>query len=417
MKSFVVAFLAIFLFTSGWCQPVFKKMYGQFSPDNFELKEIFNSNNFILSNHNSISSRHTFFKIDETGQPYNQNYIYQPIGGSTSGSHKFYFRNDSVYDLVGKHFTPGSYPSLIFIARYDSSLQNMILSRFYDVRTSSPPGIISWRNFDSSYSLAGGYAISPGQYYPMMFKVDTGLNVNWSQSYRDRVGYVQDMAQAPDDGYFLLMHLVNEGMTLTKTDSTGTIIWSKNYSSPFRKAQRMLLLKDSTLLLLGYMNETLLPNNITTTTPCIIKTNEMGDILWSKKYDNPANPFIIAAINPIVNFDTAYQNKFVLTGSVINSNPAADMLLMLIDELGNPLWARKYGNNYFAELGSVCHQTSDGGFIVGGFNNYQINNFPPVFNQANITVIKTDSLGISDGCMEYPVTIYSEPDTDRKSVV
>ena len=57
-----------------------------------------------------------------------------------------------------------------------------------------------------------------------MFKLDTVLNLSWSQSYRDRVGYVQDIVQAPDGRYFLLMQLISEGMTPTKTDSIGTIL-------------------------------------------------------------------------------------------------------------------------------------------------------------------------------------------------
>ncbi len=50
-------------------QTVFKKMFGTFSPDNFELKEINNSNRFILSNHNNFNTYHTLFKIDTIGEP------------------------------------------------------------------------------------------------------------------------------------------------------------------------------------------------------------------------------------------------------------------------------------------------------------------------------------------------------------
>lgn len=411
MKYFLASFLLIILVNTCFGQSVFKKMYGQLSPDNFELKEICFSNKFVLSNHNSFNGRHTFFKINETGEPYNQNYIYQPIGGSTTGSHKYYFRNDTVYDLIGLHATPGTYPAVAFISRRDSSLLNVILSRFYEYRPSAP-GIISCMNLDFSYSIGGGYAVAPGQYYPMIFKLDTGLHLSWSQSYRDRVGYVQDMVQAHDGGYYLLMHLVNEGMTLTKTDSIGTIQWSKQYSMPYRKAQRMLLSRDSSLLLLGYKDEHLLFNNYTGIYPVITKVDFSGNVIWSISYGNQSNEFISWAGNPKLTLDTAANGRYVLCGSLVTQwHSYADILLLTINNYGLPIWARRYGNDFFDELGSVCHQTSDDGFIVGGFNNYQVNNFPPVFNQANITVIKTDSLGFSDGCMEYPVTIYSEPDT------
>ena len=386
-------------------------MYGAFSPDNFELKEINNSNQFILSNHNS-HTLHTFFKINELGEPFDQNYIYQPIGGSTSGAHQFYMRNDSTYELVGVHLTPGSYPAVVFISRYDSTLQNMIFTKFYEVRVSSPPGIVSFKTSDSSYAFGGGHSIAPGQYYPMLFKLDSALNVSWSQSYHDRVGYVQDMLQAADGGYFLLMHLKVEGMVLTKTDSIGNILWSKNFASPFRKAQRMLLNSDSTLTLLSYKNDHLLPNNYTGINPVLTKVDFSGNVLWSISYGDISNEFIFWAGNPILNIDAAGNNSSILCGSLLPQwHSYADMILMKLDSSGLPLWSRRYGNASFDELGSICHSTSDGGIIAGGFNNYQINNFPPIPNLATVTIIKTDSLGFSDGCLEYPLTISYQTDT------
>ena len=413
MKFFINALILFCYYFTSNAQPVFKKMFGTFSPDNFELKEIPNSSgNFIISNHNNTDVDHTFLKIDAWGEPYDQGYIHQPTGGNTWGSHNFYFKNDSIYDLIGIQgvLSTGGYPAVGFICKRDSSLQNSILTKYYSYRPTGY-GQTSTLNGDSTYTIAGGYAIAPGQYYPIIFKLDPSLNVSWSMCYQDRAGYVQKIIQAHDNGYYMLMYLAVEGMALAKTDSLGNMLWCKNYGNPSRKCQGMLLNNDGSLLLLGYMNETLLPNNVTSVNPFIIKTDSSGALIWSTVYDNPNNPFIYVAIKPIVYFDSVSNNRIVLTGSVINANPAADMLLMLLDSTGTPIWSRKYGNDYFAELASICHQTSDGGFILGGFNNYQINNWPPVYNKATVTVIKTDSLGVSDGCMEYPITIYSEPDT------
>lgn len=400
----------VFSIASSVSQPVFKKMYGTFSINNYELKELNQSNRFILSNHNIINSKHSFFKVDEMGEPYNQAYIYQPVGGSTTGSHKFYFRNDSVYDLIGLHATMiTTYPAVAFVSRRDSSLQNSYFSKFYEYRPSGP-GIVSCLNFDSSYSIAGGYAIVPGQYYPMVFKLDIGLNVSWSQSYRDRIGYVQEILQASNGGWYLLMHLVNEGMSLAKTDSLGNIIWCRNYQQPFRYVSNMVQLQDGNLLLTGYKNPS--GTGYAPVEIFLTKVDTSGQIIWSKTYGDSQNSFYKAGQNPTFYVDTARNHSIILTGIFKRQfHTYTDLVGALVDSSGNFIWSRCYGNDYFDEFGSICHQASDGGFILGGYNNYQINNFPPVQNKANVTVIKTDSLGVSDGCMEYPVTISVQPDT------
>ncbi len=398
----------------GFCvngQSIYKKMFGTFSIFNFELVEIGNSNEFLISNHNTINVKHTFFKIDEFGNPFDQNFIYQPIGGSQVGSHKFYFRNDSVYDFIGLHAeTINNYPSVAFISRRDSSLQSSIFSKYYSCRPSAP-GISSCMNFDSTYVISGGYGIVPGQYYPLMFKLDTALNISWSRYYQDYVGYVQKIIQESNGNYYLLMHLANEGMALTKTDSLGTILWCKNYSSDYRYANGMISLTSDELIIYGYKNP-VSSNPYCPIEVFISKIDSLGDIIWSKKYGDSVNTFYRMGNEPDMYLDIVSQNRLIFTGCYRTANSSYnDIVMMLLDTSGNIQWARRYGNNYFDEAGSICHEVSDGGFIIGAYNNYQINNFPPVQNMANVTVIKTDSMGISDGCMEYPVTIYSEADT------
>jgi hypothetical protein len=415
MNRWIIPVFALFIVhQSAESQPTYKKMFGTFGGDNFELKELNSTGKFIFSSHNNIDTDHAILKIDEFGEPFNESYIYQ-AGGSAWGSHKVHFQGLNQFDLIGLHNRPGSYPTVAFILNLDSSLQNQLDSRFYSYRPTGY-GIDSWMCFDSTYIIGGSH--SDGfQYLPIFYKLDSGLHVTWNRCYLDRSGHIKKIAQASDHGYYLLLQLLNEGMALAKTDTLGNILWCKNYGNPFRDAQGMKLLDDGTLLLLGHMNPALLPNNYTAVNPFIIKTNSSGDILWSRSYGDINNAFIISALDPDVYMDTASAGRIILTGSIVPQwHTFADALLMVMDSSGIPVWSRRYGNDFFDELGTICHQTSDGGFIIGSYNNYTPPPFPPPPNNfANVTVIKTDSTGISNGCMEYPLSIFTQSDTPSVS--
>lgn len=413
MKNFVLLKFVIIISTfSGYTQINIKKMYGIFSPYSFELIEDFNNGHFILSNHNYRQSRHTFFKIDMFGEPYGQNYYYQSVGGSLIGSHRLFKRTNNQIILVGKQLIPIN-ASVIFVSVLDSSLQYSVAKKFYDVNTGAYK-IDSHLNIDSTLSISGAYFMPPFSIYPFQFKLSSDFGIAWSRVYTDRAGYVHSVAESGSQGHFLLMQLVSEGLCLSKTDSSGNIVWSKSITSPNRYASGMRLLPSGDLVIYGYMN----PGNSTgysTIELFITKIDTSGNLVWSKKYGDSTVSFFRMGPEPDMYMDTVSENRMILTGGVkLNTHNYVDMMVMLLDTTGNVQWARRYGNDLFDEIGTIVHQRSDGGFIIGGYNSYSPPPLPPDpfgTHLANVTVIKTDSIGYSDGCMEYPLTVFYEPDT------
>jgi hypothetical protein len=94
----------------------------------------------------------------------------------------------------------------------------------------------------------------------------------------------------------------------------------------------------------------------------LIKTNAVGDTLWSKTYGGASS-------------DVAYSigrtagGGYVIAGSTQSYGPGTpahpNVWLVLTDGSGNPFWSKVYGRDS-NDYASSVQQTLDGGFIIAG---------------------------------------------------
>ena len=90
----------------------------------------------------------------------------------------------------------------------------------------------------------------------------------------------------------------------------------------------------------------------------LIKTNSMGDTLWTRIYDSVS----VTAIQQ------TYDGGYIITGSANSNN--GDVALIKTDMNGNPQWFKAYGgtaNNI--DEGYFVRQTTDSGYVVVGIIN------------------------------------------------
>jgi hypothetical protein len=112
----------------------------------------------------------------------------------------------------------------------------------------------------------------------------------------------------------------------------------------------------------------------------LVKTNSFGDTLWTRTYGGPISDygFCVRQTN---------DGGFIITG-VAGASGAGndDVFLIKTDSIGNTLWIKTYGegNN---DWGNSVQQTTDGGYIIGGFTNGSGAGSNDVF------VIKTNGVG------------------------
>ena len=109
----------------------------------------------------------------------------------------------------------------------------------------------------------------------------------------------------------------------------------------------------------------------------LIKTDSLGDTLWTKTYGETGNE-----IGQSV--QQTQDNGYIITGTTESYGAGLyDVYLIKTDSLGDTLWTRTYGDTDCDEGRSVS-KTSDNGFIITGYTHQ---------NFSDIYLIRTDSLG------------------------
>ncbi len=209
-------------------------------------------------------------------------------------------------------------------------------------------------------------------------------------------GWGTSIQQTTDDGYiitgltYLPTPINNHDAFLLKTDSLGDTLWTKTYGGfQTDRGHGVQQTYDGGYIIGGL---TLNAGGFKET-PFLIKTDSLGDTLWIKRY-NAVTDFFAYTVQQTK--DTGY----ILCGG--NSD------LIKTDADGNVLWAKEYGGP-IAEIGHSAQQTSDGGYIVTGLtDNFGATN-------ANVHLVKTDSIGNPLWAKMYDAGLAERPESVQQT--
>jgi hypothetical protein len=133
---------------------------------------------------------------------------------------------------------------------------------------------------------------------------------------------------------------------------------------------------------------------------CLIKTNSVGDTLWSKLYGG-------SLIDECYDVIQTTDGGYIMCGKSFSFSASGDydVYVVKVNNQGNVQWSKTYGGqggSTYNEIGYSIFQTNDNGYIIAGESMFGFG-----IGFKNVYLIKTDSLGVS-GCNEgSPNTITS----------
>lgn len=252
------------------------------------------------------------------------------------------------------------------------------------VGATEPPENNSMAVFNNSiYGLIGNYQTTfpIASYASFMSVLNNGILLSAKLYGTTAYGTGASAINQTNDGFIiggsqLNANGVSTDCYLVRTDPYGDTLWTRTFN--FSNSEVIKSVKktpDGGLIAGGlFFNPSSLEYNI-----LILKTDSLGDTLWSKQYWQNFS-------ENIYGMEQTSDGGYVITGYTTTPlGQTAALMLLKTDSVGNIEWTKLYGSGNQLSLGTYIKQTKDRGFIICGLNNNVGN--------GGTYLIKTDSLG------------------------
>jgi hypothetical protein len=285
--------------------------------------------------------------------------------------------------------------------------------------------------FDGGYIISGT-AISINSYV-YVIKTDPNGDTLWTKSFNGGYPTVHSIIETRDSGYVILGQVANpdDDIFILKLNSYGDFLWTKSYGGSSSEYGRSIQeTADGGFIISGQTNSFGLTNE----NDYLVKTDSIGDVLWSKVFGNNLGPsynmdakqtmdggYIIAGIGGLIKTDPngtmewrslysylftysviqTYDLGYAVSGSIDDSVGYSDVYILKTDWLGAIQWCNTFDQgNYYNIAGdkNAFSATSDSGYILTGIKRN------PGLDSCGTFIIKTDSTGNSS-CNEHNVNV------------
>ncbi|HNR21097.1 MAG TPA: T9SS type A sorting domain-containing protein [Bacteroidia bacterium] len=275
----------------------------------------------------------------------------------------------------------GGYASIGFSAGYLSNYRNIYLVKTNILGDTSWTKKIGGQGHENGTAIAqlntGEYIIggttdfnSNGLFDFYLVKTDITGDTIWTRKYGGSQNEESNSMRRTFDGGYILSGYTesySNGMKdfyLVKTDSIGDTLWTKNYGGGLDDVSLSVRqTSDSGFVLSGYSESF----GISTENMYVIKTNSVGDTLWTRTFGQPTRYSWGEDI--IQTSDGGYA----ITGLIKTASPNGgfDFYLVRLDAFGILQWEREIkveptNTSFTSSVGRSILQTLDGGFAIAG---------------------------------------------------
>jgi len=286
---------------------------------------------------------------------------FQKIFGRSGdeGANGIYQTTDGGYILVGATTAFSVGGADILIVKTDAN-GDTLWTRTYGGIGDDGASFVK-QTSDGGYIIAASTgSFGSGLTDAVLIKIDSIGNLNWSKTYGSAGGDVGVYAEQTFDGGYILGGTYdysapawNGSFYLIKTNAIGDTIWTKIYSENasdvFRSAMQT---SDSGFILTGISDGSTL----------VIKTDQFGVALWSKVYTSTLSQTSLDGNRVVQTTD----NGFALCGEIATGVP--DLFVIRLNIYGDTIWVRTM-NGSGADYANGIYENSNNGFLVGGFTN------------------------------------------------
>jgi hypothetical protein len=249
-----------------------------------------------------------------------------------------------------------------------------------------------------------GYAIAPGENYnPWIAKLSSTGQLQWTHVFVDpnsQYSAAYSVRQTADGGYLVggeVSYAVTSSyteseITVFKLDSTGTLVWQRDYAAG----------EDAYLLSLGLTSDggSIVTGTVDTETAgtytssvLLLKLDPTGNVQFARSIVPTGD---ISDLN-IAGVQQTADGGYAFAGYYFQNTVYTERAwLVKTDSAGNVQWDKIYGPDvqYSDRYFHSFQQTSDGGFIAAGSTN-QYNG-----GDNSIWLVKTDGNGNISNCAD-----------------
>lgn len=222
------------------------------------------------------------------------------------------------------------------------------------------------KTFDKGYILAGATsAVGAGSSDILLIKVDSTANViQWQRTYGGiNNEWAYAVKQTPDNGFMVAGYTNSIGAGgydayLLKVDSLGEKLWEKTYGgSDWDFIYSMTATYNGNYILVG---ETF-NNSNGLNDAYLVKVDSDGNLIWEKNYGGAKEEALRSVTEDL-------SHNLIASGFTQSfGNNRKDAYLLKLNENGDTLWTKIYGDTLNDELNCVTTSKINGGYWAVGY--------------------------------------------------
>jgi hypothetical protein len=243
----------------------------------------------------------------------------------------------------------------------NSQMQKTFGGALYDIANSIE------KTKDGGYIIGGATkSFGAGGTDFLLVKTDAYGNITWNKTYGGSTEDFGYFAQQTSDGGYIIAGYTNSfgagkfDYFLVKTDAIGNILWNKTYGGTDDELLSICKqTSDGGYIMGGYSTGGFGAGQYDA---YVVKTDGNGNVIWSKTYGGYSGEIL----NTI---QQTSDGGYILGGYTTTFGAGSfDFYFIKIDGSGNVLWSKTYGGTGDDRIYTLL-QTADGGYILAGITN------------------------------------------------